>query len=395
MSEGMDRRLDQGVFGNVSRRGLLHAGLAAGAVGWADLSADVAHAATGEKTDVINVHPDGTYDTVALKKDRISLSVIQCRVRPPDDANNAEPTIKENLDHMIDLIDTAMSLSPPKDLVFFHEFPLTGFRSEWTKEEALKVAREFPGPETEALGRKAKEYGFYLVFGSYVRDPDWPNHLLSLTAIISPEGELIDKHWKARNIKGVFGGGTIELQTSTIFNVLDEYIERYGADAVLPVTRTDIGNICTTSTQMEPEIVRALAIKGGEIILRTASGGFSKLDMQASAAYNRVYVAVANNAHSPGLRGIFEDTGGGGCAIYGPRGEILAEAPNGLEQEISTSVPMAEFRRTHRQPVFHWELYKPVFDKYVGKYDPGLFSVYQPTSLQDAGRYLADKSKWK
>ena len=51
--------------------------------------------------------------------------------------------------------------------MFFHEFPLTGFRFAWDKQQALRVAREFPGPETEVLGKKAKQYGCYLVFGSW------------------------------------------------------------------------------------------------------------------------------------------------------------------------------------------------------------------------------------
>ena len=40
-------------------------------------------------------------------------------------------------------------------------------------------------------------------------------------------------------------------------------------------------------------------------------------------------------------------------------------------------------------------LYKDVFDRYQEKYGPNLFSDYLPDTLEDAGRYLKDKSRWK
>ena len=93
----------------ISRRTILQSSAALGLTGIGGLAVAPAHAAMGKGSDEINVKPDGTYDVVPLKKDTINLAVIQCRVNPPEDPNNPEPTIQENLDHMIDLIDTTMS----------------------------------------------------------------------------------------------------------------------------------------------------------------------------------------------------------------------------------------------------------------------------------------------
>ena len=216
---------------------------------------------------------------------------------------------------------------------------------------------------------------------------------LSVTTIIGPDGNIVDKHWKARNIKGVFPG--IELFTTTIYDVMDQYVEMYGADALLPVARTPYGNIATSSVQKEPELFRAFAMKGAEIILRTATGGFSPWDIQATAGYNQVYVAVCNNAVSPENPGFYEDAGSGGSAIYDPRGDILAEANTKFETLVSAQIPIEAFRARHRQPIVHMELYRDVFNTYRNAYGPNLFSAYQPTDLQDAGRYLNDKSRWK
>ena len=232
-----------------------------------------------------------------------------------------------------------------------------------------------------------------IIFGSYARDPDWPNHILSITTVIGTDGQIVDKHWKARNIKGVFPG--FELFTTTVYDVLDEYVEMYGEDAVLPVTRTPFGNIATSSVQREPELFRAMAMKGAEIILRTATGGFTSIDMQVTSLYNGVYTAVCNNAVSMDNPNFFDDAGSGGSAIYGPGTEVVAEANTKFETMVRGRIPIAEYRQRNRQPIVHMELYKPIFERYTNPYGPNLFSTYQPTDLIDAKRYLKDKSNWK
>lgn len=141
----------------------------------------------------------------------------------------------------------------------FHEFPISGW-DRWDRGQTLELCIEVPGPETEQIAEKARAYKVHVGFGAYVRDPDWPRHVLSITTLVGPEGEIVAKHWKARNVKGVFPG--FELFTTTIYDVLDEYRERYGEDAVIPVARTPLGNICLSSAQLEPELFRAMALKG-------------------------------------------------------------------------------------------------------------------------------------
>ncbi|HAC65541.1 MAG TPA: hypothetical protein DCF68_18920, partial [Cyanothece sp. UBA12306] len=148
----------------------------------------------------------GNYECVELSKPTIRLIVIQSRIRAVD-VNNLQSTRLDNLNHMLELIDVANNWGGPKDLLLFHEFPITGYSNKWNRQDILKLAIEIPGEETEAIGKKAQEYGNYIVFGSYAKDTAWPNHVLSITTIIGPDGSIIDKHWKSRNIKGVFGAG--------------------------------------------------------------------------------------------------------------------------------------------------------------------------------------------
>ena len=380
---------------SLSRRGFLSTGAltgAAAALGGLGVVGATPSLSAEKGSTSISVRSDGTYDTVPLRKPTIELGVVQSRVRGVD-ASNARQGLKENLAHMVDLIDASFHFGGSPDVLFFHEFPLTGWNT-WTRAEILRFAPEIPGEESEAIGVKAKEHGCYIVFGSYAQDRDWPEHVLSLTTIVGPDGQIVDTHWKARNIKGVFPG--IELFTTTIYDVLDRYVEMYGPDAVIPVSRTDVGNIATSSIQLEPELFRAFAMKGTELMLRTATGGFNRVDVQACAMYNGFYSAIVNNAVSPGNPGFFPATDTtGGSAVFGPRGEVLGEAGTQSETIVRARIPIAEFRKQHRQPFVHMDLYRPVFDAYRNAYGPNLFDSYLPTDLYDAKRYLKDKSRWQ
>lgn len=378
---------------DLSRRSLF-AGAAAvgGGAMLASVIAGQAEAAMGKGPASHVFSPDGTYASVPLRKEMITLGVVQSRVRAVEIGDLAR-TKKANLDHFLELIDAGQGWGGPKDILFFHEFPITGYSDRWGRKEALQAAIDINGPEIQAACAKAKQYGCYLVFGSYAKDPDWPNHLLSITFVVGPNGTVIDKHWKARNIKGVFVG--FELFTTTIYDVLDQYVEMYGKDATLPVTKTDVGNIITSSVQREPELFRAFAMKGGEIFLRTASGGFTREDIMATSMYNGVYTAVCNNAVSPDNPGFFAGGGAGGSTIYGPDGKVIDEADvDGSEQIITARIPIGQFRARHRQPVVHMDLYRDVFGAYRNRYPPNLFAGYLPTDGVDAARFLKDKAVW-
>ncbi len=378
-----------------SRRSFLAgaAGLAAlGGVGGSLLGTPGAsHAATGKGADAPSLRTDGTYDTVELAKPAWTLGLAQTRVHSFE-PSQTRTALKRNLEHMLETIDRAFYFGARPDLLQFHEFPLQGWR-RWTRREAYQLAIELPGVESEAIAAKCRQYDTWIVFGAYVRDPDWPGHVLSITTVMDNTGRIVDKHWKARNIKGVFPG--FELFTTTIYDVLDRYVEMYGRDAVIPVTRTPLGNLATSSAQREPELFRAMAMKGAEVFLRTASGGFMPLDVQACALYNGVYSSIVNNSISPDNGPFFDDPGSGGTALYGPNGEAIATASSLHEQLVVGRIPIAELRARKRQPVVHMELYRDIYDGYHSKYAPNLWSQYLPESLEDAARYVRDKSRWK
>lgn len=214
------------------------------------------------------VRADGTYPVTNLRKPVTFATVVQTRVHGID-GTNPGPGLRSNLDYFLETIDIAQGYGGRSDLLLFHEFPITGF-SDWTREQHYRIAIEVPGPEVDEVVKKAKQYNCYIVFGTYARDEkDWPGHILHLMVMVTPDGRVI-KHWKQRNVRGMFPGS--EQYTSVIYDVYDRFVEMYGLDAVIPVERTDIGNIAMSAVQFEPELFRCMAMKGAEIICRVATG---------------------------------------------------------------------------------------------------------------------------
>ena len=215
-----------------------------------------AAAQTPAKNNDITVAVNGKYPMVPLRADTVRVTAVQSPQKAVD-ATNPKPGIKANLARMINEIDAACGYFGTRDLVCFHEFPLMGW-SPWNRADNLKVAIEVPGEECEALGKKAKQYNCYIAFGTFAKDKDWPGHVLSLTVLIGPDGKVAAKHWKPYCMRDLRPG--YDLYTTGIYEVLPRYTEMYGADEVLPVARTDIGNLSLSSCPAAVGVVCAGAV---------------------------------------------------------------------------------------------------------------------------------------
>jgi predicted amidohydrolase len=379
---------------NRTRRELL---AGAGALGLASLASPAgtarAQAGAAAARPPVSVANGGKYATVPLRQDAINVTAIQSRVRSVD-VKNLKPTLQDNLDHVLHLIDVAQG-SPAEwggerlwgakqDLICMHEFPIQGFQP-WTRTELNKVAFDLPGPETEAIGERARRYGCYIAFGCYARVEGWPRHVINMSVIVGPTGGIVAQHWKARNMLGLFGENA--LIGTTVYDVLDRYVEMYGWDAVLPVARTDIGNIAMTAVGMEPLLYQCLALKGAEILVMSVTGGSNAETATATARYNKIYTVGVCNSASPGNLGFTEAAGAEdeGTVIIDPRGTVLAKTSNHHEDTASTRIPIADFRKTRRLAEVPIALLRPVLDQYEPVFQPNAFLNELPETYKEAG----------
>jgi predicted amidohydrolase len=303
------------------------------------------------------VRPDGTYPVKALEKDAIVVKVIQHGVQNLQQAPSIEAGLKTNLEKMASLVQQACSSGAKPDFLLFNEFPLTGY-SAGSRDEKLKFTITIPGPETERLGALARECDTYIIFGSYARDDDWPGHILSINTVLDRQGRIAQKYWKTRNITRLTPGE--EIPTTTIENVRDRFRARYGVEAEFPVLQTEYGNIAVSTVQLDPFVFAAFAMRGVEIMFRTATL-FSPDDVKATARYHNVYSAMSNITFPPDSP---VTAMGGQSLIVSPRGEVLAQDPTNNEAIIEATIPIAEFRRNRRIPRYPLEVVAPVFDQY-------------------------------
>jgi predicted amidohydrolase len=337
------------------------------------------------------VRPDGTYATVPLEKDVVVVKVVQ---HSPVNLQKA-PTVREgletNVERMAYWIDKACTTGRKPDFILFNEFPLTGY-SAGTRQEKLEFTIQVPGPETQRLGELAKACDTYVIFGSYATDPEWPGHILSLNPVIGRDGQIKAVYWKPRNILRLNPGE--EIPTTTIEGVRDRFRAKYGMEEEFPVLRTEYGNIAVSTVQIDPFVFAAFAMRGVEIMLRTATL-FSKVDVQAIAFYNNMYSAMSNITFPPdsGVPANF----GGGSLIVGPRGQVLAEDPSNDDAIIEAEIPIAAFRKGRTIPRYPFEVVKPVFDQYVPEVPPNHLDMPPgklPQTNEEMKQLIDRRSRW-
>ena len=389
----------------IDRRALL-TGVAAASVAAATANADNTPspaASNAPGAGSIAVAQRGSYEKVALKQDFINVAAIQSQLYSIDLRDKAA-TNKRNLQRVLRLIDLAQN-SPEEwngerrwgskvDLICMHEFPIQGFQP-WTRKELNQIAYELPGPESEAIGERAKRYGCYISFGCYAKEKDWPDHVINMSVLVGPDGKIVSKQWQARNILGLFGDGA--LIGTTVYDVLDRYVEMYGWDAVLPVARTDIGNIAITAVGAEPMLYTCLGLKGAEILVLSVTGGSNAESAIQTARANRLYTMGVGNAVSPNNIGFPESSGtrDEGTVIVDPRGTVLAKTDNHHEDIITARIPIADFRKTRRVQELPMALMLPVFQQYQPTFQPNAFMDKLPATYQEAGEIVRKRMSMK
>ena len=337
---------------------ILLAGLLLIGCGPADRSEPVKSSIEPEPSVPQLVRSDGTYPTRPLEKDTVVVKVVQNGVKNLQEAETIEKGLEENLEHMISFIDRACSEGMKPDFLLFNEFPLTGY-STGTRDEKLKFTIEMPGPETDRLGAVAKACDTFIIFGSYAKDDEWPGHILSINTVIGRDGNIAKKFWKSRNIKRLTPDG--EIPTTTIESVRDQYRARYGIEEEFPVLQTEYGNIAVSTVQLDPFVFAAFAMRGVEIMFRTATL-FSSVDVRATAFHHNFYSAMSNITFPPGSEA---ERFGGGSLIVDPRAVILAQDESNNESIIEAEIPIAEFRKDRRIPRYPVEVVAPIFEQYL------------------------------
>jgi len=338
--------------------------------------------------------------------------------------------IFKNLERYCNLIDFGVGyfFELPVRLIIFPEYFLQGVttpgKGEHGLEDFMKKAITIPGPETDVLAEKAREYGLFIVGGGVVEQvAEFPDRWFNTAFIIGPTGDVILKYHKW-HIPATIGLGT------SPHDMMDEYSKVFGNDIKtrFPVVDTEIGKLGTMTCHdgATPEVSRALGFNGCEVIchpvaLQEVEGvnepwDFWTFTRRTRAHDNMCYLLGSNwgtvnydyypKAFCPGHSLIIDYTG-----------MILRQASYPAEQIIAATIDIESlrehrsianhnmwvdvrtegFREMYEQPIYPPNLFPPgnpprrLFDKvegcktsFAGLYERGQFTPphgYQPEDM--------------
>ncbi len=288
----------------------------------------------------------------------------------------------EHCDHLIKgSIGFANSFNGvPVKLVVLPEYFLTSFPlGESIPAWIDKACLQFNGPEYEALGKVAQSNGIYLSGNAYEVDPLFPQLYFQTSFIINDSGDVVLRYRRL-----------VSMYSPTPHDVLDQYLEAYGKDALFPVVDTDIGRLaCVASEEiLYPEITRALALNGAELICHSSSEVGSprptpkNIAKQARAYENMAYVVSANSAGIEKIPFPAQSTDGS-SQVVDYKGQVLAEADTGESMAGSAVIDINGLRQARNKPAMTNMLARQRLDLFADVY--GSQTVYPPNNMLESG----------
>lgn len=301
---------------------------------------------------------------VSEKKVRPFIAVaVQCEVRTHYFASKDPVTQRrenvqrygELLDKFIPEINAAQGPGAPElGLVVFPESFIHGFGKPpitWDKMKDLCIT--LPGPETELLGQKCREYKIYIAGSCFEGgDPDFPGKIFNTGFILDPDGKVALKYRKINT-----SNNPREITTSP-HDVWDRY--SHDPEVLFPVLETPYGNfgmfICFDGNF--PEVARCTALNGAEVLIRPNNWprptveflDIMKMHNRMRAYENTCYLVTCNWAASPMSE--YEST----CAhamIVDYRGNIVTERIDNVEGFVQATIDVNPLRAM-KEKVYRW-----------------------------------------
>jgi predicted amidohydrolase len=210
----------------------------------------------------------------------------------------------------------------------------------WTDPSACELAQPIPGPHAEILVKAARENHVHVAAGLVERAGA---RLFNAALLISPTGEILLHHRK--------------------LNELDIALDLYSIGDRLGVVETELGTlgiaICADNFGSSLAVSHVLARMGAQVILSPSAWAVDADHDNTRNRYGKLWLdsytelAKLYDVTVIGVSNVGPMTGGPwagrkciGCSLaVGPGGEILAEAPYGVEHlqcvEVTPRPPIA------------------------------------------------------
>jgi len=257
------------------------------------------------------------------------------------------------------------STGPSVKLVVLPEYFMTSYPMGMAIDKwADWAAVDTDGPEYDRLAKIAQDASVYLCGNAYVRDKNFPNIFFQGSFIFSPAGQLVLHYHRLTS-----------MFSPTPHDYLDKYLDVYGADALFPVARTEIGNLAAIASEeiQYPELVRCFALRGAEVLCHPSSEpymtGLTPKDIakRARAIENLAYVVSANTAGMVGVP-FLEHSTDGLSKVVDYTGRVLAEAGFGETCTATADINISALRRARNTPDINNFLARMRMELYASTY---------------------------
>jgi predicted amidohydrolase len=317
--------------------------------------------------------------------------------------------IKHNIEHLKGLTKAAFWLSNldiPVRLLAIPEGALMGFNDEVLDVDHADYARtcciDIPGPETDEIGKLARQWNVFIMAQAKARHKDWKNRFFNIGFIVDPDGNIILQHYKLSALLPV------ERSVSP-HDLYDWWIKKYGRtlDAFWPVADTKIGRlgIMMAMEGNYPENGRGLAMNGAEVVYRASMPApFTENDIfeisnRARALENNMYIVAPNigSYHLDADHPVGIDAGGGQSMIVDYRGQLVGKQRDTNGSTFVSGVINIEALRHHRESaqVTNWmkdvraELAQIIYEKPI--YPKNRYLKKLPPKHDEYKRDVIDK----
>ncbi len=180
---------------------------------------------------------------------------------------------------------------------------------------ARDYAEPIPGPTTARFAKLAKELGVVIVLNLYERDGD---RYFDASPVINADGNLVGN---ARMLHVMDGPGFYE----------KGYYDPGDSGAVVCDTAVGRIGIAICYDRHYPEYMRALALKGADLVLVPQAGalgewpdGLFEAEMRVAAMQNGYYVGLCNRVGQESVLNF-----AGESFVVDPFGQVMTQAPAG------------------------------------------------------------------
>jgi len=213
---------------------------------------------------------------------------------------------------------------------FYPQVPASG--------DIIDLAETIPGPTTQIFSELAKDLGIVIVLNLFEQDGD---RTFDTSPVINSDGKIL---------------GKTRMIHITEYEFFYEQGYYHLGDKGVPVFETKFGKIGVSICydRHYPEYMRALAVKGAEIVFVPQAGavgewpeGLYEAEMRVAAFQNGYFTALCNRVGKESKL-----TFSGESFVCSPAGKVVARAKQGTDEILYCDINLTEVQNSHARKLF-------------------------------------------